>query len=321
MPVDPAIARLLRTLALAAPHDGGFADAAPPLPAPPLPAQRRAAFRGLMQLSETGSRVAATEDRTVPGPGGPLAVRLYAPPDEAAGPRPGVVFLHGGGYVSGDLETHDPLCRALCAASGCRLVAVDYRLAPEHPFPAAVEDAHAATLWVLDHAAALGLDGTRIGIAGDSAGATLAAAVCRRLVRTRPGALALQVLLCPILDWVAETDSRRAFARGYLLDSDVLARELADYLAGQDAADPEVSPLRAPDLHGHPQTHIHTAEYDPLRDEGDAYADKLRRAGVAVRHTCHPGMVHLFYGFGRVVPYARTALAQIGGEIRAALAG
>jgi acetyl esterase/lipase len=310
MPLDPHVGRLLDTLAL-----GGA-----PTPVSPDMARRREAFRGLMRLAETGARVAGIEQRVLPGPAGPLAARIYTP-RAARGRLPGLVFLHGGGFVCGDLDTHDPLCRALCEAAGCRLIAVEYRLAPEHPFPAAVEDACAATAWVLDHADALGLDRARIGIAGDSAGATLATVAARRLGRVRPGALAFQLLLCPILDWAGETESRRAFAHGYLLDSRALAEEIACYLPqGQDAGDPDVSPLRAPDLSGLPPTHLHSAEYDPLRDEARAYADRLRQAGVAVRHTCHPGMVHLFYGFGRVVPYARVAHQRIGAEVGAALA-
>jgi acetyl esterase len=310
MPLDPHVRRLLGALSLT-----GVSDAAPD-----SLSKRRDAFRGLMRLSETGASVAGIVDRRIPGPSGPLPIRLYTPVTAAPERLPGLVFLHGGGHVCGDLDTHDALCRTLCEAGGCRLVAVDYRLAPEHPFPAAVEDAQAATLWVIDHAAELGLDAARIGIAGDSAGATLAAAACQQVAGVRPRALALQLLLCPILDWAGETGSRREFAQGYLLDSEAMARELACYLPARcDAAHPHVSPLRG-DLHGQPPAWIHTAEFDPLRDEGEAYAEKLRRAGVAVRHTCHRGMVHLFYGFGRAVPYARDAHRQIGADLRAAFA-
>lgn len=292
--------------------------------------QRREAFRDLMRLSQAGSPVLDVADRTLPGPAGPLAVRVYTPahslPDATL---PGLLYLHGGGFVCGDLDTHDALCRNLCDSSGCRLVAVDYRRAPEHPFPAAVEDAYAATAWMIGQAHALRLDPARIAIAGDSAGATLAAVVCQRVSRTHPRALALQLLLCPILDWslawsrdgMEDSNSRRQFGRGYLLDRDAIARELACYLAaGHDPRDPRVSPLRAADLGGQPPTHIHTAEYDPLRDDGRAYAERLRAASVAVSHTCHAGMIHLFYGFGRLVPYARAALGRIGGDVRAALA-
>jgi acetyl esterase/lipase len=262
--------------------------------------------------------VAEVVDREVAGGDSPVAARIYRPLLDRV--LPAIVYFHGGGWVIGDLEIADRLCRELANATGTVVVSLDYRLAPEHPFPAAVEDAYAATLWVLDHAAELGLGRTRIGIAGDSVGAAHAAAVCALAQTARPGALALQLLLCPLLDWAADTDSRRAFAQGYLLDRAAMARELACYLGdGGDAAHPHVSPLRA-DLRGRPPAHIHTAEFDPARDEGAAYADKLRHGGVAVHHTCHGGMPHLFYGFGQVVPRAREALQRIGAEVRAALA-
>jgi acetyl esterase/lipase len=274
-----------------------------------------------MRLAETGARVARVEDRVLPGPAGPLGIRLYTPADAASGPLPGLIFLHGGGFVCGGLDTHDPLCRTLCAETGCRVIAVDYRLAPEHPFPAAVADAHAATLWVLERAGEIMVDPARVAIAGDSAGATLAAVVCQLVKRGQGTPLAAQLLLCPILDWSADTPSRRDFAHGYLLDTTAMAEELACYLpAGQDMAQPQVSPLRATDLSGQPPAYIHAAEFDPLRDEAAAYAERLRAAGVAVEHTCHGGMVHLFYGLGSVVPYARQMLRQVGAQIGAALA-
>ena len=194
MALDPAIGRVMRALALAPASTVKETGQA-------AIERRRAAFRGLMRFAETGARIARVEDRVVPGPGGAIPIRLYAKGGAAAPMLPGLIFLHGGGLVCGGLDTHDALCRALCEASGCAVIAVDYRLAPEHPFPAAIEDAEAATLHVLDGAAAFGLDPARIAIAGDSAGATLAAVVCQRVARARPGALALQVLLCPILDW------------------------------------------------------------------------------------------------------------------------
>jgi acetyl esterase/lipase len=305
VPLDPHVRRLLGTLALGGRRAGGLDG-------------RRQAFRTLMRFAETGAHVAATEERTLPGG---LPIRLYTPAPAAPGRSPGLVFLHSGGFVSGDLDTHDPVCRALAAEAGCVVIAVDYRLAPEHPYPAATEDALAATAWVLDHADELGLDPARIGIGGDSAGATLAAVACQRLQRARPGALALQLLLCPILDWSAEAADGRDFSHTFLLDQEMIAHDLACYLpAGQDARDPGVSPLRAADLGGQPPAFIHTAEFDPLRGDGAAYAARLGAAGVAVRHTCHPGMVHLFHGLGRVVPYARAALGGIGADLRTALA-
>jgi acetyl esterase/lipase len=298
---------LLRTLAVTGPGD-----------AAPSVAQRRRAFAGLMRFGETGARVARVEDREILGA---IALRVYTPSGGARRHWPGLVFVHGGGFVCGDLDTHDALCRALCQQSGCKVIAVQYRLAPEHPFPTAIADVFAATMWVLERPSDLGLDAARIGIVGDSAGATLATVVARLVARSRPEALAVQMLLCPILDCVAGTESRREFGTGFLLDSDVMAQELAWYLPpGQDVADARVSPMRTADLGAMPPALIHTAECDPLRDEGKDYADRLRLAGVAVRHTCHPGMIHMFYALGGLVPYARVALQQVGEELQAAFA-
>jgi acetyl esterase/lipase len=199
-------------------------------------------------------------------------------------------------------------------------VAVGYRLAPEHPFPAAVTDAHAATLWVVENAASLGLERDRIGVAGDSAGGTLAAVACQMLAPSPGAALAFQLLICPIMDVVAQTESRSALANGYLLDKAMMDRDLAYYLPeGTNLADPRICPLRAPDLTGLPPTYIHTAEFDPLCDEGRAYAERLRLAGIRAEYTCHPGMIHLFYAMPGVIPYARSAMKLIGAQIRAAL--
>ncbi len=315
MPIDPHVRRLLDALSLAAPADAAAGGAGPA-----DLGRRREAFRGLMRLSGAGAPVAGTTDRSAPGPAGPLPVRIYTPPG-AAETLPGLIYLHGGGFVCGDLDTHDALCRTICHDSGCRVVAVGYRLAPEHPFPAALQDAEAATMWTLAEARALGIDPSRIAIAGDSAGGTLAAALCQQIARTHPGAIALQLLLCPILDWAADIDTIAPAERRYLLDRETMAQELAYFLpAGRDARDPRVSPLRAAAFSGQPPTHIHTAEFDPLYGAACAYADKLREAGVAVRHVCHQGMIHLFYGLGQIVPYARAALHGIGEDLRTALA-
>ena len=311
MPLDPTVRRLIGAVSLAGPLAASSWSLA----------QRRDALRNLMRFSETGADVGHAVDAALPGPAGEVPIRIYTPRAAPGGLLPGLLYFHGGGLVAGDLDSHDALCRSLCSETGCRLIAVGYRLAPEHPYPAAVDDACAAARWVFAHASELGLDRRRIGIAGDSAGATLAAVVCQHTGRMPPVAPALQLLLCPILDWAHETASRRDFAHGYLLDRAMMQQDLVFYLAGQAPPDdPQVSPLLAPGLAGQPPSLIHTAEFDPLRDEGQAYADRLRAAGCAVGYHCHPGMVHLFYGLGRVVPYARAALARIGAEVRGALA-
>jgi acetyl esterase/lipase len=219
------------------------------------------------------------------------------------------------------LDTHDGVARALACAGAVRVVSVDYRLAPEHPFPAALEDAKAAVAYISTHASEFGMDVKRLGIGGDSAGATLAAATCQAAARAGSPRLALQLLVCPILDYSRSTPSKREFARGYLVDQATLDHDLRHYLpqGRTSPADPLVSPLLAEDLSGMAPTLIHTAEFDPLRDEGRNYFERLTQAGNEVSYTCHPGMIHLFYGLGAVIPYARTAFEQIGGEIRAAL--
>jgi acetyl esterase/lipase len=200
-------------------------------------------------------------------------------------------------------------------------LAVGYRLAPEHKFPAAVEDSLAATRWVMEQAQELGIDRERIGIGGDSAGATLAVATCLSLRQAKGPPLALQLLLCPVLDADPQTPSRRLFAEGHLIDRDTLRRDLAHYAGADfDPADPRVSPLRARSFAGLPPAFIHTAEFDPMRDEGKAYGEKLETAGVEAHYACHAGMIHHFYGLTNLVPYARQALGQIGAQVRTALA-
>ncbi len=300
VPIDPHARRFLDMVAIAPSAD----------PARMTVEERRESFVKLMALSGSQVAVGGVEDRTIPGPGGPLAIRLYRPAAGTDAAMPALVYFHGGGLVAGSLETHDALCRTLAGESGVIVIAVDYRLAPEHPFPAAIEDANAATARVMANAASLGIDPERIAVGGDSAGGTLATVVCREARGGAEPAIALQLLLCPVLDPAAETPSRQEFASGYLLDRAMMRRDLEHY-GPCDPLDPRVSPLRAPDLGGMPRTIIHSAEFDPLRDEDRAYAERLLQAGVAVDHTCHPGMIHHFYGLTGIVPAARTSLAAI----------
>jgi len=273
-----------------------------------------------MQLGGMTVPVGGVENRTLPGPGGALHIRIYSPKDCAVLPLPGLVFFHGGGFVAGSLETHDDLCRVLTVAACCRVVSVDYRLAPEHTFPAAVEDACAATAAVAGNAQALGIDANRIAVGGDSAGGTLAAVVCQWAHDLGSLHIAAQLLLCPILEFAQEFPSRQTFAEGYLLDRVTIRHDLAQYLGDvADPADPQVSPLRAANLAGVPPTLIHTAEFDPFRDEGAAYAARLGEAKVAVQHTCHLGMIHGFYAMGGIISYARLTLEAIGKQLRHAL--
>ena len=281
--------------------------------------ERRAGFQSLMNFAGPEIPLYRVEDRIIPGRGGPITIRLYSPSDTAL--LPGLVYFHGGGLVAGTLDTHDPVARSLARAGGVRVLSVDYRLAPEHRFPAALEDATSALQYIGEHPVAFGVDSKRLGVCGDSAGGTLAAATCQTLVRSRHMALALQLLICPILDYSASTPSRREMSSGYLIDQATLDHDLKYYLPpGANPANPLISPLRCEELSGMPRTLIHTAEFDPLRDEGRNYFERLTQAGNEVSYTCHPGMIHLFYALGAVIPYARTAFEQIGTEIRAALA-
>jgi acetyl esterase/lipase len=273
--------------------------------------ERRAAFANLLRFCAPGSQIAGVEEIDPAG----RTIRMYQPEPRSA---TAMVFLHGGGLVAGSLETHDALCRTLAAASGCNVFAVDYRLAPEHPFPAALDDTLAGLEWIFKQAPVYGLE--RIGLAGDSAGGALAAiAAAGWRVREKPD-LAFQLLLCPILDFAGETPSRHAFASP-VLDQATLDHDIALYTAGRVGADdPRISPLRATDFSGVPPTFLHTAQCDPLRDEGAAYADKLRAAGVEVHHTRHAGMPHLFYALSGVIPAAKATVAAMGAELSAWLA-
>jgi acetyl esterase/lipase len=278
--------------------------------------ERREGLAALMKLGGPELPIGSVEDRTLPGPGGALRVRLYSPNDDDE-IQPGLIYFHGGGFVAGTLDTHDAIARSLARAGAIRVLSVEYRLAPEHPFPAALADALVAVRHISEHAAEFGLDGSRIGICGDSAGATLAAVTCQAVVRAGHPRLALQLLLCPILDYSRSTQSRRELSSGYLIDQATLEHDLMHYLPpGADPADPRISPLLAGAVTGMPRTFIHTAEFDPLRDEGRDYFERLTEARNDVSYTCHPGMIHLFYGLGAVIPYARNAFEQIGGEIR-----
>jgi len=310
MPLDPLAKRLLTMMAAAASTDRKR----------PTPDERRRALAKLMQFARGDATEVASEDRALPGPAGDIAYRLYTPAAETREATPGFVFFHGGGLVAGSIETHHRIASALAQATGCRLISVDYRLAPEHKFPAAVDDAIAATRYVLANAAELGIDPRRVVVGGDSAGATLAAVVCQHALQNAWPQIAAQCLICPVLDFEETSPSRQEFAKDYLIDHATLQADLADYVTEDaDVADPRISPLRAFHVAGLPPAIIHTAEYDPMRDEGNAYARKLLAAGVAVEHVCHAGMIHNFHAMGALLPQAELVLSQIGEQIRRAV--
>ena len=266
-----------------------------------------------------GEPVARVEDRTIPGPGGDLPVRVYTP--EGAGPFPALVYFHGGGFVYCSLDTHDGTCRSLSNAAGCVVVSVDYRLAPEHKFPAATEDCLAATRWVAEHGGAIDVDGRRIAVGGDSAGGNLAA-VTSLLVRDRGAAsLRFQLLVYPVADFSFDTPSYRENAEGYLLTEKMMRAFWNHYLTDGGAGEsPYASPLRAANLAGLPPALVITAEFDPLRDEGEAYAARLREAGVPVTATRYDGMIHGFFSMGDAIDRAGAAMAEAGAALRSAFA-
>jgi acetyl esterase len=300
VPVDPSIAAVLALL-----ESSGL---------PPMyegsPEEGRAAFLALTAGARTPEQivpVAAAEDRTVPGAGGELRARVYRPDGE--GPFPTVVFFHGGGWVIGDLETHDNQARSVCRHGRSVVVSVDYRLAPEHPFPAAAEDAVAAARWAAAHLAELGGD-ARLAVAGDSAGGNLAAVVAQQLHADGTPVTA-QFLIYPAVDSAGEYPSRVENAKGYFLEQPTMDWFYGHYAGGwDDPADPRLSPLRAADLSGLAPALVVTAEFDPLRDEGEAYAEALRAAGVPVQQQRYDGMIHGFFDMGPISPAAQAAIDE-----------
>jgi acetyl esterase len=284
----------------------------PPAPAerPSMEQLRALAVQGSAQLPRRPVQIAGTRDLTFPGPASELAARVYTP--GGTGPFGLVAFFHGGGFVAYSIETHDQLCRELCAASGAVVVSVEYRLAPEFRFPHPVDDAYAAVKWLGEHGAELNADPARMAVAGDSAGASLSLAAALRLRDDQLGGgggprLRAQLLIYPAADMSGQTEypSRSENGEGYFLTQASMQFFGAMYLSSQeDALHPHVSPLHAADLAGLPPTLVLTAEYDPLRDEGQALAGKLRNAGVEAEHRPGPGLIHGFANMTGFVPAA-----------------
>ncbi len=258
---------------------------------------------------------ARVENRTVPGPKGDVPVRVYTPAGEA--PFPVLVYAHGGGWVIGDLESHDSICRSLTNAAACVTVAVDYGLAPEHKFPEPVEEAYAATAYVASHASEFGADASRLAIGGDSAGGNIAAAVAL-IARERGGpSIVSQSLIYPVTNLDFTTDSYRDNASGYFLTASTMRWFWGHYLRdASDGAHEYASPLRAADCSALPPTLVITAEYDPLRDEGEAYAARLRDAGVETVLHRYDGMTHGFVGLAALVPQGRVAIDEVAAFLR-----
>jgi acetyl esterase len=305
------------------PQAKAIIDATAALNLPPIertsPEEARAGMRQRTAGLGPVEPVARVEDHAVPAEGGRIALRAYTP--AGTGPFPVLVFFHGGGWVIGDLDTHDGICRALANHAGCLVASVDYRLAPEHRYPTAAEDAYAATRWVAANAARLGGDARRLAVGGDSAGGNLAT-VTALMARDRGGpALALQLLIYPVTHHAFDTASYRDCADGYLLTREAMRWFWSHYLARpEDGRQPYASPLLAPSLAGLPPALVLTAEYDPLRDEGEAYAARLREAGVSVTLTRYSGMVHGFIRWINLADRSRAALDEMAAALRKAFA-
>ena len=286
----------------------------------PSPEAARARFRREMEIfGGPKTRVGAARDFEIPGAGGPLPVRHYAPAASEAKPAL-LVYLHGGGFVIGDLETHDEACRLLCRHAATDVLSVDYRLAPEHPFPAALEDTLAALRWARANASAFGVDPARVALGGDSAGANLSA-VASRLATQDGSPPAAQLLIYPPTDGVGQHASHGMFGEGFFLsraDRDDFTRYYLDG-TGVPVEDPRVSPLHATELSGLPPALLITAGFDLLRDEGEAYSEALRAAGTIVRARRFPALAHGFVNLTGVSPASRRALIKVAEEWRALL--
>ena len=287
MPLDPKARELL---------DAMYALNLPALQDMSVAAARESAIARLTQFPVPIKPVGSVVDRTIPGPGGPLALRIYTP--AGSGPFPLLMYFHGGGWVLCNLDTHDALCRDLCLGSGCIVISVDYRLAPDHKFPAALDDGVAATRWAVAHANALNADAGRVAVSGDSAGGNLAAVTALRLRDESGPRLLAQLLVYPITAYhTPATPSYIANADGYFLTRKGMIWFWDHYLqSSADALNAWAAPMAARDHSRLPAALVITAEYDPLRDEGRLYAEKLRAAGVATKLSDYPGMVHGFFG-------------------------
>jgi acetyl esterase len=313
MPLDPLVK--------------GFLDQMAAVPGPKLfelsPEEGRVVFRAMMELiGPKDVPIGKVENTAMPGPRGNIALRVYTPVAAGGEPLPALVYFHGGGFVIGDLETHDGLCRQFANEGGFRVIAVDYRLAPEHKFPAALDDAFAAVMWIEANASKLGVDANRIAVGGDSAGGALAAAVTQ-LAKAKGGPkIGFQLLMFPVMQIGNETASRREFALGYFLDKPTLDWFFGHYIpVGTDTIDARVSPLHASDFKNLPPAYALLAGFDPLHDEGLAYAEKLRDAGVRVDVADYADLVHCFIYMQAVLPQAQGAVAAAAKAVRAGLGG
>ncbi len=303
------------------PIAAGFLEQLEAAGMPPLnemsPVDARAAAGAFADLAGAGDDVADQIDRTIPGPGGDIPVRVYTP--NGSGPFPCLVYFHGGGWVLGDLPGVNGVCRSLANRASCVVVSVDYRLAPEHKFPAPLDDCFAATQWVAANGAEIGVDPSRIAVAGDSAGGNLAAAVALRAKQEGGPALSYQVLVYPVTNHAYDTGTYASNGEGKLLTTDMMRWFWDHYLNNdEDGRNPLASPLQATDLSGLPPALVITAEFDPLCEEGEAYAQRLTDAGVAVTSKRYDGQIHAFWQMMAVFPASSEAVDQAAAGLRGA---
>ena len=283
---------------------------------PPLPELRQQLRVMVSLMDEPAPALPRIEDIRIPGPAGEIPARVYSA-RAAMTPQPTVAYFHGGGWVQGDLETHHGLCARLAEHAGALVVAVDYRLAPEHKFPAAVEDCLAAYRWLRTKGRDVGADLSRVAVAGDSAGGNLSAVVSQLGASAGVPAPTCQVLIYPAVDFSLETSSHRELADGHVIPRDRILWYMEQYLkSDEDKSDLRASPLRAPSLEGQPPAMIVTAGFDPLRDEGRAYGDRLREAGVDVVYREYPGQIHAFVSLTKAIPQGMACTLEIAQYLR-----
>jgi acetyl esterase/lipase len=283
---------------------------------PPLPELRQQLRTMVTLMDEPAPALSRVDDIRIPGPAGAIPARVYSA-HAASTLRPIVAYFHGGGWVQGDLETHHGLCARLAKHADAVVVAVDYRLAPEHKFPAAVDDCFAAYRWLREHGRDIGADASRVAVAGDSAGGNLSAVVSQLAASAGVPAPRCQVLIYPAVDFSLETESHRELVDGHVIPRDRILWYSEQYLRGEpDKADLRASPLRTPKLAGQPPTLIITAGFDPLRDEGHAYAEKLRKADVDVVYREYPGQIHAFVSLTKAIPQGMACTLEIAEYLR-----
>ena len=311
MPLDPLVK--------------AFLDQAGRIPRPkmwemPLAATRQS-FAGMMGLvGPKDVPVGRIENFTIPGPAGPIRARAYSPVAAGSEAQAALIFFHGGGFVVGNLETHDGLCRLFAHEGGFRVIAVDYRLGPESKWPAPLEDGFAATRWIFENATSLGIDAGRIAIGGDSAGGHLTAAVTQMAKEKGGLTLAYQLVLFPGTEFTTDTASMNKYAVGYFMEKQAIEWSYAQVLPpGIDRTSPKLSPLRAKDFSGLPPAYVMLGGYDPLHDEGLAYAQKLKAAGVKVTIADYADMMHCFIYLQTLLPQAHDAVAAAAKAVAAAL--